>query len=187
MPPWVQKPAIIMLTMQFDQQVRQVAQHIGTGAAVVDPGGLAPVGGGGDAAQDQLIPGNNTHVGQKRAGAMVGRQVKAGRHFALFCALAHQIGAPAPTQNEPQTVQQDRLACPGFAGQHIQAGLKHQIQPINDQHVADFKGSQHQARTLHARRRVRDLTHLWPMSQPFTLDHLPIDRGKPTVALGLGL
>jgi hypothetical protein len=37
---------------------------------------------------------------------------------------AHQIGPAAPAQHEAQTVQQDRLAGPGLAGQHVQARLE---------------------------------------------------------------
>ena len=37
---------------------------------------------------------------------------------------AHQFGPPAPAQHEAQRIQQDRLARPGLAGQHVQARLE---------------------------------------------------------------
>jgi hypothetical protein len=51
----VQKPAVVLLPVQFHQHVRQGPQHLARGAAVVDPGRLAPVGGV-HPAQDQLPP-----------------------------------------------------------------------------------------------------------------------------------
>jgi hypothetical protein len=57
--------------------------------------------------------------------------------------LAHQLGAAAPAQNKAKRIQQNGFACPGFAGQHVQARLKRQLQMVNDQKITNIKCTQH--------------------------------------------
>ena len=57
-----------------------------------------------------------------------------------FCPLAtgtHHAGIGPFTQHQGQGVDQDRLAGAGFTGQHSEARLKLQRQPINNDKIPD--------------------------------------------------
>jgi hypothetical protein len=139
----VQQAAVVVLAMQFHQCVGQGAQHLGRHAAVIGPGAAAAVGGG-DAAQDQgAILGRNPGLGQHGMGGVKGGQVEFGCHLALIGASADKVRPCAPAQHEAQRIQQDRLARPGFAGQHVQTRLQGQRQAVDDQKIADIQRAQH--------------------------------------------
>ena len=177
MPARVQKTPVIMLAVQFHQRIRQITQHLARDPAIVDPGRLAPVHRV-DAAQDQLaLLGHDPRLGQNRMGGMKRIQIKDRHNLALRGPCAHQIRPPPPAQHKAQGIQQDRLARPGFAGQHIQPRPKGQRQPIDDQHITNFKRTQHLG-PVGAALRPSCL-------QPFALDHLTIDRGQPVAAFRL--
>ena len=105
-------------------------------------------------------------------------QIEHRRHFALLRAAAHQIGPPAPAEHEAERVQQDRLAGPGLPGQHVQARPELDLQPVDDQDVADFKAAQH----LRLTRTPRQRDDTKPGSEPLALDRLTVDRHQPAVA-----
>ena len=142
MPARVQEAPVIMLAVQFHQMIGQIAQHLARDTAVVDEGGLAPVGGI-DPAQDQLVLGLDSGLVKHPARRMTQRQVEDRRHLALPRALADQFRPAAPAQHEPQRIQEDRLARPRLAGQHVQSRPKLQAQPVDDQHIADVQTTQH--------------------------------------------
>ena len=142
---------------QFDQQIRQSPQYLARGSAVIDVGCLAAVRRR-DPTKNEFLRRIDSRVNRDCAGRMAGRKIEFGRHLALRCSLAHQIGPATPAQHETKAIQQDRLASPGLASKHIQARLKLQGQPVNDQHVADFKRPEHsRPRLWHCG--VRDATH----------------------------
>ena len=57
-------------------------------------------------------------------GGVTGGEREFGHHLALFGPRAHQVGASTPAEHEAETVEQDRLARPGFTGQHIETRLE---------------------------------------------------------------
>ena len=144
MPAGIEQPPVIMLAVQLDQNIRQPAQDLARHPPVIDPAGLAPVGCV-DAAQDQLVLDLDPGLGQQIAGGMSGGQIEHGRHLALGGACAHQLGPPAPAQDKAQAIEQDRLARPRLAGQHVQARREFQRQPVDQQDVADVQHAQHHA------------------------------------------
>ncbi len=141
--PRVQQAPIVMLPMQFHQCFRQAAQHFAGGAAVIHPSRLAPVCRI-HPAQDQFITARQSGVLKDVMGGMIRGQIEDGNNFALRCPLPDQFRAPAPAQNKTQRIQQDRFARAGFSREHVQAGLKRDVQPVDDQHVANVERAQHQ-------------------------------------------
>ena len=137
---WVQKAAVVMLAMQFHQRIRQRAQHLARAPPVINPSRFSPLRRV-DPPQDQLIPARQARLLQHRMCGVVRTQIKPRRDLALRRALAHQIRTPAPAQHKAERVQQDRFTRPCLAGQHVQAGLERQFQPVNDQHVRDIKAA----------------------------------------------
>ncbi len=142
-PPRVQQAPIVMLPMQFHQRFGKAAQHFAGGPTIIDPGGLAPVRRI-HPAQDQLVTAGQSGVLKDVMGGMIRGQIEDGNNFALRCPLSHQFRTPAPTQNKTQRIQQDRFARAGFSREHVQAGLKRDVQPVDDQHVANVERAQHQ-------------------------------------------
>ena len=155
----VQKPAVVMLAMQFDQRLGQGAQHLATGAAVVDPGGLAAIGGV-HPPQKKLRPAGQPGLFQHAMRSVTFGQIEGCCDLALLGPLPHQIGASAPAQHEAKGIKQDGFTGPGFAGQHVQTGLELKLQPVDDQHVPDVQPAQHLAIPLPDPPQGPDHSHL---------------------------
>ena len=105
----------------------------GAGAAV---GELHP-------AQDQLVLGRDVVGGQQRADRMAGGQLEGGGHLPLLGAVAHQRGVAARAERQREGVEQDRFAGAGLAGQHRQPGGEVDVEPVDQDDVADREPGQH--------------------------------------------
>ena len=138
----IEQCAIVMLAMDFDERRAEAFQHLHADRRVVDEGAGAAVGKL-HAAQDQFVLGGNIVGGQQRARRMARRHVECGRHLSLLGALAHQRGVAARAERQRKGIEQDRLAGAGLAGEHRQAGRKIDIQPVDQDDVADRKPCEH--------------------------------------------
>ena len=167
----IQQAVIIVLTVQLDQMIRELAQHFARTAPIIDPRRLAPVLRV-HPAQHQFVATRQPGLFEDHMGGMAARQIEFRDNLATFGPCPHQFCATAPAQHKAQGIQQDRLARAGFTGQHIQPGLKIQLQPVDDQHVPNFQRPQHQPTRITFRRRL----------QPLALDRLTINARQPTVA-----
>ncbi len=78
---------------------------------------------------------------------MVLGDVESGDHLTVLGALAHQRRLAARAERQRKGVEQDRFAGAGLAGQRGKAGAEIDIQPIDQDDVADRKASQHGCRT----------------------------------------
>ena len=67
-------------------------------------------------------------------------------HLALLGALAHQRRLAARAEREREGIEQDRFAGAGLAGQHRKAGAEIDVEPIDQDDVADGKPGEHGAR-----------------------------------------
>ena len=74
---------------------------------------------------------------------MIRRHVKGRRHLPLLGALADHAGVAAAAEREREGIEQDRLAGAGLPGEHRQAGCEIDIEPIDQDDVADRKPGQH--------------------------------------------
>ena len=116
----IDQPAIVVLAVQFDQMRRQFAQQRDACRLIVDPR-LAPAIGLQLAADQQrlarleLEPGLVQRLGHGRR--QRGELESAGDTCLVF-PTADQRAFRAIAQHQPQRVEQDRLARPGFAGEH---------------------------------------------------------------------
>ncbi len=66
-----------------------------------------------------------------------------GAHFGFIPAFAHQPGLSALAQHGSQRIDEDRFACAGFACQHGESGLEFQVEPVDDDKIADAECAQH--------------------------------------------
>ena len=65
------------------------------------------------------------------------------RHLPLLLALAHQGGVAARAERQRERVEQDRLAGAGFAGEHGKPLGKVDVEPVDQDDVADGKAGEH--------------------------------------------
>ncbi len=74
---------------------------------------------------------------------MLRRQFEHRGDLALLGALAHQRGVAAGAQRQRKGIEQDRLAGAGLAGQHGKARHEIDVEPVDQNDVADRKPGQH--------------------------------------------
>jgi len=136
-----QRP-IIVLAVDLDQRGTERAQHLHADRLVVDEGAGAAVGKL-HAAQDQLVLGRDVVRRQNRVRRMVAGNVEGGGDLPLLHALAHQSGVAAGAKRQREGVEQDRLARAGLAGEHRQAGGEIDIEPLDQDDIADGQAGEH--------------------------------------------
>jgi hypothetical protein len=71
-----------------------------------------------------------------------GRKREDGGDFAFGCAGADRA-ATAPAEHEAETVEQDRLAGAGLAGQHVEPRPEADLGRPDQQHVANGQRLEH--------------------------------------------
>ena len=77
-----------------------------------------------------------------RAGCS-GRSSNDRRDLPLLGALADQAGIAARAEREREGIEQDRFAGAGLAGQHRQPGGEIDVEPVDQDDVADRKPGEH--------------------------------------------
>jgi len=71
--------------------------------------------------------------------------VETGGYRSLIGPGSYKAATGAVTKCQPQRVQKNGLARPGFARQDCQTRMKRQVQPLDKNHVAYREVSQHEA------------------------------------------
>ena len=74
---------------------------------------------------------------------MLRLDVERRRHLPLLGAVAHQARVAAAAERERERIEQDRLAGAGLAGQHRQAGRIVDVEPFDQDDVADREAGEH--------------------------------------------
>ncbi len=74
---------------------------------------------------------------------MLGGDLEHRGHLALLHALAHQRLVAARAERQREGIEQDRLAGAGLAGEHGQALGKIDVEPVDQDDVADRKSGEH--------------------------------------------
>src|SRR5215472_2775707 len=142
----IDEGAFIVLAVDFDQRGAKRTQHLDADRLIVDEG-TGPAVGKLHAAQNVLVLAAEAVVGKKRARGMALADFKSGRDLALLGGLAHQGDIAARAERKGKSIKQYRLAGAGFAGQHREAGTEIDVQPVDQDDVADGKPGEHGDRT----------------------------------------
>ena len=138
----VDEGTLVMLAVNFDQSRSQRAQNLDADRLVVDEG-ARPAVGKLRPAHDQFVFADKVVVGQHAPRRMVLGDVEGGNHLAVLGALAHQSRVAAGAERQRKGVEQDRFAGAGLARQCGEAGAEIDIEPVDQNDVADGKASQH--------------------------------------------
>src|SRR5580704_10603990 len=75
---------------------------------------------------------------------MVFADIEGGCDLTLFGALADQRGLTTRAERKGKGIEQDRLAGPGLASEHGKAAAEIDVQPIDENDVADGQAGQHE-------------------------------------------
>ena len=111
----VQKAALGVLTVDFDQLLADAPQKRDTDRLIVHEGAAAAVFGL-HAAQDEIAIGLEIVLTGNLTGGMIAGDIEHGSDTALVRTTTNQTGIGAAANGKPQRIKQDRLARPGLAG-----------------------------------------------------------------------
>ena len=127
-----------MLAVDFDADRGDVAQDRGRDRGRAGKGPAAAVGLERPSQQQRLARlALDAMFGQQSVDRMARRHLELGGHGGGFLAAAHQPGIGAGAERQAERVQQDRLAGAGLAGEHAEAGLELQLEPVDQHDVVD--------------------------------------------------
>jgi hypothetical protein len=144
----INQSALVVLAVNLDQRGAELLHHLHAHRLIVDEGARAPVGEL-HAAQDELVLGRDI-VGQivgqeQRARRMSALDLEHGSHLALLDPLPHQRLVAAGAQSQCKGIEQDRLTGAGLAGEHGKPGGEIDVEPVDQDDVADRKSGEHGA------------------------------------------
>ena len=139
----IDQRALVVLAVDLDQRVADVAHQRDAGRLVVDEDARAAIRRL-HAAQDDVAVVLDGVFGQQRADRMVARHVEHGDDLALCRAVAHQRSVAAGAKRQRQRVEQDGFSGAGFAGQHGKAGQEVDVQLLDQDDIADRQSGKHQ-------------------------------------------
>ena len=141
----IQQAMLLELADDLHQPVADLAQQADAHGLVVDEGAAAAVGA--DLAAKQKIAFDlEALLGEKGGGGMTRGQVELGGHARLGGTPAQQAGIGARAQRQAQSIEKDRFAGAGLAGQHAQPRREGEIEPVDQDDVADGKSEEHRLR-----------------------------------------
>ena len=136
-----QRP-LIMLAMNFHQCGADRFQGLHADRLVVDEGAGAAVGKL-HPSQDHLAGIVEAIVAEDGGGRMPLRDIEHRGDLALFGAVTDQAGIAAAAERQRERIEQDGFARAGLAGQNGKAPGKFDIEPFDQDDVADRQTRQH--------------------------------------------
>ena len=151
-PRGIEQSALVMLAMDLDQFVAELAQQRDADRLVVDEGTRAAVARL-YAAQNEIALGIETVVAENGAGGMRRGHVEDGGDAALLDALPDKPAIGTRADGKPERVEKNGFAGARLARQRAQAALERQFQSIDENDVADGQGGEHQTRLMAGSRR----------------------------------
>ncbi len=138
----VHQGPFVVLAVDLDQAAAHDSQGLGADRRVVDVGAGPPVRQL-HAPQDEVALDFDVVGARHLDGRVRGREFEHGRHLTLLLAVAHEPAVAPAAERERQRVEQDRLAGAGFPGQHREARLEIEVEPVDQNDVADRQPGQH--------------------------------------------
>ena len=143
----IDQRALIMLAVNFHQCRTNGSQSLHADRLVVDKGAGAAVGEL-HAAQDHLAVILKPVVGKDGGGRMALRHVEYRGDLALLHAMTDETCIATAAERERKGIEQDGFARTSFARQHRKAAGKFDIEPFDQDDVADRQTRQHARSTL---------------------------------------
>ena len=145
----IDQRALVMLAVDLDQRRADRFKGLHADRLIVDEGAGAAIGQL-HPAQDHLTGIVEPVVAEDGGRRMALRNIEHRGDLALLHAVAHQTRIAAAAERQRKGIEQDGFAGAGFAGQHREATGKFDIEPLDQDDVADRKTRQH-ARSIPSR------------------------------------
>ena len=139
---YLDERAIGMLAVDFRQRGRDLAQQVQAHGLVVD-GRAAWAIGILDAADNEFALSIHPLLLQDDEGGMRAGQCEGRRDDAALSTRPHQRGIAAGAQRQAQRIEQDGFAGTRLAGEHGEAFLERNVELLDQDDVANGKGSEH--------------------------------------------
>jgi hypothetical protein len=122
----VQQRLVFMLAVQLDQAGGQLLQGAGGGQSSVDERPAAPLSGD-LAPHEQLFP------------AAVENRLDRSQ----FLSSAHEVTRGPSAEQQPDSLDENRLPRPGLAGEHVEAAIELDLDRVDHRKVADAQEAEH--------------------------------------------
>src|SRR5207253_936529 len=150
--PGVEQTAIIVLTMNFDDQAANLPDQPGRNGGCTHEG-AAPAVALQSAPDDQRLARVRLDAlfPEEAVRGMVGGKLDLCGDHGLLLARTDEPAVGAASEREPERVQQDRLARSGLPGEHAQPWLELQFEPLDQHNVVDSELLQHATRSRRPR------------------------------------
>ena len=146
----IDERALVMLAVDLDERGADRAQHLHAHRLVVDEGAGAAVREL-HPAQDEVAVGVDLGALGDAARRMVAGEIEDGGDLPLRLAVAHEPAVAAGAERQRKGVEEDRFAGAGLAGQDREALVEVELDPVDQDDVADRELREHPRR---ASRRV---------------------------------
>ena len=180
------QPAVLVLAVEREQRLGQLAQVGDRRRAAVDERARAPVGA--DPAGEHDLLGVGGQALAELAAQLVG-QLEDALDVGLRRARADDAGLRAPAEQQVQRVREHGLARAGLARQHVEPGREAQLGPLDQQEVLDAQLGEHRHGVPARARRIGPMRNLAivttgafrVMSRGATLGQAPELRPQPAV------
>ena len=136
--------------MDLDQRAAELLEHLHADRLVVDECARSSIGQL-HAAQDQFVFRRNVIGRQQCARRMASRDVEDGRHLSLLEPLPDQRLVAAAAQGQRESIEQDRFSGAGLAGERGKAVGKIDVEPLDQNDVANGQSGEHRNSALQIR------------------------------------
>ena len=122
----VEQRLVLVLAVQFDEAIGQVLQRAGRRERAVDERAAAPLRR--DLAADEQFLAVAFEDRFDRRGVLAG---------------AHEVSRRPPAEEQADGLDEDRLPGPGFAREHVQAGVEFDLDRVNHREVLNAQEAEH--------------------------------------------
>ncbi len=140
----VDEGSVVVLAVDLDQTCPDRLQNLHADGLVVDERTGAAVRKL-QAPQDEVSVRGQVGVGGNPSGGVAGRCVEDGRHLPLRFPVPDEAAIAAPAERQGEGIKQDRFPGAGLAREDAQPGREVQLEPIDQDNVADRELCQHPA------------------------------------------
>ena len=134
---------VFVLTVDVDEALADLAQLRRGARTSVHVGARTSTGIDHATEEAFAVVAREVEFGQQRRHCGEIRQIELRGHFGAFSARADDTRIGAPTEDEQQCIDQDRLAGAGLAGEHGKARREFEPEPIDDHEILDVQREEH--------------------------------------------